>query len=291
MYITFWFGGFDVDGPVALVTGTSSGFGLWTSVALAREGYQVVATMRDLGKKDRLLEEARRAGVEERIECTEMDVTDGEAIARTVGDVIARFGSVDVLVNNAGFAVGGFVEEVSMEAWRRQFETNVFGLVAVTKAVLPHMRERRRGVIVNIGSISGRIGLPGLAPYSASKFAVEGFSESLRLEMQPFGVRVVLIEPGAFKTDIWQKGLGEIPGAPDSPYASLREAMLREVRRTVEAAGNPKEVARLVVEAVRTPRPRLRYPVGKGVRTMLTLKTLVPWGWLERLAVARIGRG
>jgi NAD(P)-dependent dehydrogenase (short-subunit alcohol dehydrogenase family) len=153
------------------------------------------------------------------------------------------------------------------------------------------MRERRRGVIVNIGSISGRIGFPGLGPYSASKFAVEGFSEALRLEMRPFGVRVVLIEPGAFKTEIWQKGLGAIPGAPDSPYAPLREAMLREIRRTVETAGDPREVARLVVEAVRTPRPPLRYPAGKGVRAMLALKTLLPWGWLERLAAARVGRG
>lgn len=193
--------------PIALITGTSSGFGLLTALTLARRGYKVIATMRDLNRKDELVEQAEQAGVLERIHLMTLDVTDESSVASAIHAVTELFGRIDVLVNNAGFAVGGYVEEVSMEAWRRQMETNFFGLIAVTKGVLPIMRMQRAGLIINVSSVSGLTGFPGYAPYAASKFAVEGFSESLRQEMLSFGVRVVLVEPGSFRTPIWGKVL------------------------------------------------------------------------------------
>ncbi|GAA3324660.1 hypothetical protein GCM10020331_053430 [Ectobacillus funiculus] len=146
----------------------------------------------------------------DRIHIIQLDVTDSSAAAAVITDIIRCYGQIDLLVNNAGYAAGGFTEELAAEQWRQQFEVNFFGLVTVTKAVLPSMRERRSGKIINISSISGRIGFPSMGPYVSSKFAVEGFSESLRLEMLRYGVYVVLIEPGSYRTDIWSKGLESV---------------------------------------------------------------------------------
>ncbi|WJQ01815.1 SDR family oxidoreductase [Geobacillus stearothermophilus] len=233
--------------PVAFVTGASSGFGLLTSVVLAGEGYRVLASMRNLNNKGRLEAAAKEAGVTDRIEIIQLDVTDFSAVETVIQDVIRRYGRIDLLVNNAGYAAGGFTEELAVEEWRRQFETNFFGLVAVTKAVLPSMREHRSGKIVNISSISGRIGFPSMGPYVASKFAVEGFSESLRLEMLPYGVHVVLIEPGSYKTDIWSKGLGAVTIHPNSPYAKEMKAILKYVNQVADTAPAPDEVIRQIV--------------------------------------------
>lgn len=270
-------------GKVAFITGTSSGFGLLTAVVLAGKGYKVVATMRDLSKREALLHEAARAGVDADalIETVRLDVTDSEEAARVVADAIARYGAIDVLVNNAGFALGGFVEEVPLEDWRQQMETNFFGLIAVTKAVLPSMRERGNGTIVNIGSVSGRIAFPGYAPYAASKFAVEGFSESLRHEMAPFGVRVVLVEPGAYRTAIWGKGIAAIRTSEASPYAGPMKAMMSYSQRAAESAPDPREVAELVGRIADARSPRLRYALGRGSALLLAAKAVLPWSWLE----------
>lgn len=165
---------------IALITGTSSGFGMLSALTLAEKGYQVIASMRDLSRKDELVQQAEQAGVLGQIHLVTMDVTDTASIESAVSEIIEKFGRVDVLVNNAGFAVGGFMEEVSMEEWRRQMDTNFFGLVEVTKNIIPLMRKQQTGTIINVSSVSGLFGFPGYAPYAASKFAVEGFSESLR---------------------------------------------------------------------------------------------------------------
>ncbi|GMX66534.1 oxidoreductase [Paenibacillus elgii] len=271
--------------PVALVTGASSGFGLLTAVALARAGYRTVATMRNPDKCEALQEHAERSGVQELIDIMPLDVTDHEAIGQTVGSIVKTYGRIDVLVNNAGFAVGGYVEEVPMEQWRQQLETNVFGVIAATKAVLPHMRERRSGYIVNVSSVSGRIGFPGYAPYSTSKFAVEGFSESLRLEMKPFGVHVVLIEPGAYKTDIWQKGFASMCTSEASPYRHLLEKVLRYSKQAAATAPDAAEVADTIVRVVRSKHPKLRYPLGRGAKLSLGSKVLLPWRWYESIVL------
>jgi NAD(P)-dependent dehydrogenase (short-subunit alcohol dehydrogenase family) len=274
--------------PVVFVTGASSGFGLLTSVALAGEGYRVLASMRSLDNRGRLEAAAKESGVTDRIEIVQLDVTDFSAAETVIQDVIHRYGRIDLLVNNAGYAAGGFTEELAVEEWRRQFETNFFGLVAVTKAVLPSMRERRSGKIVNISSISGRIGFPSMGPYVASKFAVEGFSESLRLEMLPYGVHVVLIEPGSYKTDIWSKGLGTVTINPNSPYVKEMKAILKYVNQVADTAPAPDEVIRQIVQVAKSPYPKLRYPVGKGVKLGIVLKNMLPWKWWERMVTKRL---
>ncbi|UQZ37667.1 short-chain dehydrogenase [Paenibacillus sp. PK3_47] len=271
------------SGRTALVTGTSSGFGLLTAVTLAGKGYQVIATMRDLSRKNELLSQAEQAGVHKQIHLMTMDVTDSVSVQSAVASITEAYGRIDVLVNNAGFAVGGFIEEVSMEEWRRQMETNFFGLVAVTKAVLPVMREQREGLIINVSSVSGLSGFPGYGPYAASKWAVEGFSESLRQEMSPFGVRVVLVEPGSFRTPIWEKGIGGIQVNEASPYKEKLEEVLRYSRRTAETAPDPRQVADLIGRITAISAPKLRYPVGKGSRMLMIGKALLPWKMLERI--------
>lgn len=268
---------------IAFITGASSGFGLHTTIALAKEGFQVIASMRNAKKRHRLEEEAHKDGVFHQIEVAELDITDFLAVDRVIKNVLARYGKIDILINNAGYAQGGFAEETEIDDWKQQFETNVFGTIAVTKAVLPSMREKGKGLIINISSISGHFGFPGLGPYAASKFALEGFSESLRLEMLPFGVKVVLIEPSSYRTDIWSKGIDLIKNDSDSPYADFKGKMLQKVERISETAGDPDEVVAAILKAVKTPSPKLRYPVGRGTKTMVRVKNLIPWNWLEKI--------
>ncbi|MBJ6360682.1 SDR family oxidoreductase [Paenibacillus sp. GCM10012307] len=275
--------------PVALITGTSSGFGLLTALELAERGYLVVAGMRDLSRSDELRQKAKAAGVEKHLHYVELDVTDEAEIEEVVTGTLQTYGRIDVLVNNAGFAVGGFTEEIPMEDWRSQLETNFFGLVAVTKAVLPAMRQRGAGHLINVGSVSGLVGFPGYAPYAASKFAVEGFSESLRHELSGTGVKVVLVEPGSFKTPIWDKGLQNIRRQPDSPYASRLEAVLRYSRKSAETAPDPVHVARLIGRITAMSSPRLRYRIGQGSTAMIWSKTLLPWKWLEWMLRKALG--
>lgn len=273
--------------PIAFITGASSGFGLLATVALAKEGYRVVATMRNLERKAPLEQAIKKEGLYACVEIYEMDVTDSLQIQKIVRQVIDRNGRVDLLVNNAGYASAGFVEEVDLEEWRRQFDTNFFGVVSLTQAILPFMRKQRQGMIINISSISGRMGFPALGPYVASKFALEGFSETLRLEMAPFGVRVVLIEPGSFKTEIWGKGVDSADFSMPSPYQRLKELIRREVEQTSRTAGNPKEVIDLILHVAKSKAPKLRYPIGKGVKIGLAFKSIAPWNWLEWIVTKR----
>ncbi|WP_434756716.1 SDR family oxidoreductase [Paenibacillus amylolyticus] len=254
-----------------------------TAITLAKQGYRVIATMRDLSRKGELSNRAEEAGVTDRLYYVQLDVTDSESVQTAVETVLQQYGRIDMLVNNAGFAVGGFIEEVSMEDWRRQIETNLFGLIAVTRAVLPVMREQNCGLIVNLSSVSGLSGFPGYAPYAASKFAVEGFSESLRHEMSSFGIRVVLVEPGAYRTPIWNKGLGEIHQKENSPYKHKLNAVLRYSKKASETAPDPQEVADLIGRIAQMRAPRLRYALGKGSRLLIIGKALLPWKWLEWL--------
>jgi NAD(P)-dependent dehydrogenase (short-subunit alcohol dehydrogenase family) len=273
--------------PVVFITGTSSGFGLQASVALAKAGYHVVASMRNLERRYALDEASRAAGVEDHITCMQLDVTDSNRVESTIKEVINRFDRIDVLINNAGYAAGGFVEEIPLEEWRRQFETNFFGVVSVSKAVIPYMRERQKGKIINVSSISGSIGFPILAPYAASKFAVEGFSESLRLELLPFGIDVVLVKPGSFKTEIWSKGANSFQMKEDSPYFEKFQGMIGYIQSVGDIAADPEEVIQTLVKVCDLKKPNLRYPVGKGVRRGIFLKQIVPWSWIESMMERR----
>jgi len=270
------------DERTALVTGASSGFGLLIAVELAKRGCRVVAAMRDPGKRAALMQEADRAGAAGSIEVVRLDVTDAETIEAAVSDMLRRHGRIDVLVNNAGMAVGGFVEEVPMAAWRAQMETNFLGLVAMTRAVLPAMREQGAGTIIQMSSVSGLWGIPGFGAYAASKFAVEGFSESLRHEVGPLGIRVAVVEPGAYRTAIWEKGFAEMHDRLGSPYAGALKAVLGIARRTAETAPDPREVAELVGRLADKRRiTRLRYPIGRGARLLPLAGRLLPWRLIE----------
>lgn len=276
---------------IAVITGTSSGFGLLSAVELARRGFHVVATMRDLGRREALDRAATAAGVTERIDVRRLDVTEFYSIPAFVEGVLRDHGRIDVLVNNAGFAVAGFIEDLKLEEIRLQFETNFFGAVALTKGVLPTMWARRSGHIIMVSSVSGLHGTPIISSYSASKHALEGWSESLRLEVGSLGIRVALVEPGSYETDIWTRGahLGEKVADPSSPNFArsqrMREAVGKQKKR------DPIEVARLIARIAEDPDPKLRYLIGPDARIQMVLKRLLPWKWHEKLVARALGLG
>ncbi|MEH7253674.1 oxidoreductase [Neobacillus niacini] len=279
-----------MNDKIAIVTGTTSGFGLITSIELARRGFTVIATVRNSSKSADLLQEARLYGVESKIIVHILDVRDEKSIQTFQSRVIEDVGGVDVLINNAGFAGAGFVEEISMEEYRKQFETNVFGVFAVTKAFLPLMRKQGQGCIINISSISGKVAFPGLSPYIASKHAIEGWSESLRLEMQPFGVKVVLIEPGSYKTNIWSTGKQVAVESTKSysPYQDYMKSIERYIAHGEDSFGDPLEVAKKIAEIAGKKNPKMRYPIGRGVKASILLKNLLPWRLWEKIIISKL---
>jgi NAD(P)-dependent dehydrogenase (short-subunit alcohol dehydrogenase family) len=277
---------------VALITGASSGFGLLTSVALARRGWRVLATMRDLNRRGKLEEAARAAGVLEHIEFFALDVTNSEQIAELAASIASRPDPLNAIVNNAGFAMAGFAEDVTDGELRQQFETNFFGAAAMTRAFLPQMRRQGAGHIVMISSISGRMGFPGVGSYVASKFALEGWAESLRLEMKPLGIQVVLVEPGSFETDIWSRNaiLSAQTQDANSPNAA-RIARLLGSRESGKLKAYPQVVADGIAAILDDPHPRLRYVFGWDAHLGLALKRLLPSRLLEWLLIKVSGIG
>jgi NAD(P)-dependent dehydrogenase (short-subunit alcohol dehydrogenase family) len=273
----------------AIVTGSSSGFGKLIAIELAQSGFHVIATMRDQNKSDSLVQLAVENKVKEHIHVYPLDVTSAASIAK-FKEHLQGLNSVDVLVNNAGFAQGGFCEELSLDAYREQFETNFFGAVALTKAVLPAMRAQGTGKIINMSSISGKIGFPGLSAYTASKHALEGFSESLRLELIPFGIDVVLVEPGSYKTNIWSS-IETVKIQDQSPYESSMEAIMNEVKSGESGYGDPIEVARLIARIAEDKQGNeLRFPIGKGVARTIFLKNVLPWKTIEKMVIKKLYR-
>lgn len=272
----------------ALVTGASSGFGLLTSVTLARRGWSVVATMRDLNRSQRLESTARSAGVLDHIEIHPLDVTNAEQITALAATLADRAVPLHALVNNAGFALPGFADDVTDDELRRQLDTNFFGAAAVTRAYLPQFRRQGFGHILMVTSVSGRMAIPGLGSYAASKFALEGWTEALRMEMKPLGIQVVLVEPGSFETNIWQAQPAEGMLDSNSPNASRTARWRGRVERNVKRA-NPQPVADLIASILENPGPRLRYVIGKDARMGLMLRRLVPWSLYERVIIRAMG--
>ena len=268
---------------IALITGSSSGFGLLTSLELAKAGFRVVATMRDLGRRDRLDQAAVAAGVAGQLDIRALDVTNFEALPAFVDAVVRDCGRLDVLVNNAGFAVAGFAEDIRLEELRRQFETNFFGAVAMTKAVLPIMRRQHSGHIIMVSSIGGLLGSVSVSSYSASKHALEGWSESLRLEVNALGIKVVLVEPGAYLTDIWTRGavMGEKATQETSP--NIQRILRMRDRIQALPKRDPIEVARLIASIAQDPNPELRYLVGRDAKIQLAMKRILPWKRFEKV--------
>ncbi|MEI4804242.1 oxidoreductase [Bacillus sp. FJAT-51639] len=273
---------------IAIITGSSSGFGLLTSLEFAKKGYLVIATMRNVKKQTKLLEQAATLHIESNIKIQQLDVTSQKSIENFTS-FINTLERIDILVNNAGYASGGFVEEIPLEEYQKQFETNVFGAISVTQAILPIMRKQKHGKIINVSSISGKIGFPGLSPYVASKYALEGWSESLRLEVKPFGIDVSLIEPGSYNTNIWEIGqkLAETSSESQSPYKDYMKKIEQHIQNGNESFGDPQDVAEKIVSIAQSQHPTLRYPIGKGVKLMMLIKNILPWKWWEFLVLRR----
>lgn len=268
---------------IVLITGSSSGFGLLTSIELAKAGFRVVATMRDLGRRERLDQAVAAAGVAPQLDIRALDVTNFDAIPAFVDAVVRDHGRLDVLVNNAGFAVAGFAEDIKLEELRRQFETNFFGAVAMSRAALPTMRRQRSGHIIQLSSIGGLHGSVTISSYSASKHALEGWSESLRLEVNSLGIKVVLIEPGAFQTDIWTRGAVMGENATKETSKNVQRSLRMRERVQALPKRDPIEVARLIASVAQDPNPKLRYLVGRDAKIQLAMKRILPWKWHEKI--------
>ncbi len=274
--------------PIALITGSNSGIGLATSLYLARRGYTVWATMRNLEKANEL----RKIIESERlpIEIAQLDVRDDDSVKEAVTQIVQKSGRIDVLVNNAGYGLRGAIEEVSLDEWKAQFETNFYGVIRVTQAVLPQMRAQRSGAIVNISSVLGRMAIPFSGPYVASKFALEGLTETLRYELAPWNIKVVLIEPGFIATNFQQNAqLAQAAQNENSPYALFKQASARRIQRNIYRAAPPERVAETIYRAITHPRPKLRYAVGRDARLVLPLRKLLPEGLFERILTRQLG--
>lgn len=262
---------------IAIITGASNGFGLLTTLELAKKDYFVIATMRNLEKQIDLISQATKLDLQQNIKVQQLDVTDQGSI-HNFQLFLNEINRIDILINNAGYANGGFIEEIPVEDYRKQFETNLFGAISITQLVLPYMRKQKSGKIINISSISGKVGFPGLSPYVSSKYALEGWSESLRLEVKPFGIDVALLEPGSYNTNIWEVGkqLAENQSDTTSPYKEYMDKIQKHINNGNDTLGNPMDVANKIVEIAEARRTTLRYPIGKGVKFMIFAKKVLP---------------
>ncbi len=277
---------------IAVVTGCSSGFGLLATLELARQGYFVVATMRDFARRAPLDKAISAAGISDNVSVRLLDVAQPATHPDFVFAVVADYGRIDLLVNNAGFAMGGFAEDVTLEELRRQFETNFFGTVSLTRAVLPTMRQQRSGRIIMLSSIAGRSAAPGLSSYSSSKFALEGYTEALRMEMSPLGIHCILIEPGSFETAIWYRKENVAAAAADPASPNLqRTATFRNYIKQELQRRDPADVARLIAKVASVPNPRLRYAIGQDAKLLLVARVLLPFKLFESILVRKLQLG
>jgi len=255
---------------VAIVTGTSSGIGFETSLALAREGYFTYATMRDTTKSNKIKEIAQKENL--KISILELDVDDENSVKTAIAQILDQKQRIDVLVNNAGWGLWGCVEDVSVDEFKEQFETNFFSIIRLIQEVAPAMRKQGSGTIVNVSSVVGRIGFPASPAYISSKFALEGLSESLRFEFAPFGVDVIIIEPGVIKTNFMKNMKMAKKSELDTVYKDITTKVVSGVKMMAEMGTPPKEVANTIVKAIKDKKPLPRYIVGNDALMFLEAK-------------------
>lgn len=275
--------------PTVLITGTSTGFGRVATELLAARGWRVFATMRDLARKEPLERALKEAGLSERVTFVQLDVTDPSSIEAAVESVLAQTGNtLDAVVHNAGIAVAGVLEDLSEADIRRVMETNFLGVLNLTRVLLPTFRAQRRGRIVLVSSQAAFAGQPGNSMYCASKWALEGWAESLAYEVDPFGIDVVLIEPGPYRTEIWSSTKWVVPA--DSAYLPwlkrLRQAADRHQART---SRDPKEVAAVIAKALEARKPRFRYQVGFFAKLDYFLRGKMPTRLIRRGTTRYLG--
>jgi NAD(P)-dependent dehydrogenase (short-subunit alcohol dehydrogenase family) len=251
------------NSKVALVTGSSSGIGYETSLALARSGYFTYASMRDPGGAD-LMPIARQEMLP--LEVLQLDVTDELSVRSAVDRITKQSGRIDLLVNNAGYLLLGCLEDVPLAELKRQFETNFFGMVRVIQAVLPVMRKQKGGMIINVSSVAGRLGLPVASGYISTQFAIEGLSESIRYELEPFGIQVALVEPGMVRTKFLKPAAMADAG---SPYHRMTRKLVDSIGKMAELGTSPEEVAKVIVKAANSNQVQTRYVVGNDAAMIL----------------------
>ena len=240
------------------------------TLLLAKSGFYTYATVHKLeGEGSRqIIDIAKKEKLP--LEVVQLDVNSDESVTDTINSIVKKHNRIDVIVNNAGYALGGALEETSMDEIRKQFETNFFGAVRVMRAAIPFMRSQRSGKIVNITSMGGRISIPLSTFYHGSKFALEGVSESLQYELEPFGIKTILIEPGAVGSNFW-KSIKIANGAtsPNSPYTQLADNMSKTFKKMEENAMHPSEVAKTILDVVTSDDPQLRYVVGNDATKII----------------------
>jgi NAD(P)-dependent dehydrogenase (short-subunit alcohol dehydrogenase family) len=258
---------------IAVVTGSSTGIGFETSLTLARNQFHTYATMRNLEGRasEHLTEMAKNENIP--LQVIQLDVDNDKSVLDAIDRVMREKGRIDIVINNAGYALAGPFEETSMEEIKAQFETNFFGAARVMQAAIPIMREQRSGKIVNITSMGGRIAVPLDCIYHATKFALEGLSECLEYELEPFGIKIILIEPGAVGSNFWKnlkiasKTLSQ--NAADSPYKQIENNVSESFKQMEQNTIHPSEVAKVILQAVQSNNPDFRYVVGKDAATIL----------------------
>jgi NAD(P)-dependent dehydrogenase (short-subunit alcohol dehydrogenase family) len=259
---------------VAIVTGSSSGIGFEISLMLARHGFITYATMRDLQKSLTLRSIADKENIP--LRCVQLDVTNDVSVKQAIETIVKGSCKIDVLINNAGYGLSGALEDLLINEIKLLFDTNFFGLIRTTQAVLPIMRNQRSGIIVNISSGLGRFGFATSSAYASSKFAIEGLTESISYELEPFGIRTILVEPGIIKTNFIKAAvLGQKSTDPNSPYLQFMNNIEDGMKKLIESGERPEYVARVVLDAINDNTPKLRYLAGKDVEQIMGIKNKV----------------
>lgn len=277
---------------VAIVTGGSSGIGYATSLLLARNGYYTYASGRNIDKSSNLqsIAEAERLPLKP----IQLDVTNDSSVKAAVEKIGSEKERIDVLVNNAGYGLFGAFEDLSLDEIKAQFETNFFGVVRVTQHILPIMRTMHDrgvgdGIIVNVGSINGKIAFPVLSAYSATKFAIEGLSESIAYELEPFGIKVILIEPGPIRSNFMKGSL--LPKRaldPKSPYSELVQKFYDKTKSQHDDAISPEEVAKIILQAISDDAPKFRYVIGNFAARLLETRNNKPYSEFQKMIMQNI---
>ena len=256
---------------VALITGCSSGIGYETALMLARNGFHTFATMRNTKKYDSLQEIIRKESLD--ISIQQLDVNDDASVENTINNIKKEAKRIDVLINNAGFGLVGFFEDLTLDEIRDQFETNFFAVLNITKKIIPIMRLQKSGTIINISSGAGQVGFPGISAYVSTKFAIEGFSESLMYELLPYGIKVVIIEPGIIKTNFFRNcKVSDHSMKKNSTYSRSLDKFQRNVEIMQEHATSPTDVAKVIIQVLENNEPKQRYIVGNDVAMILEAK-------------------
>lgn len=264
-----------------LITGASTGIGRATALYFQQQGWNVVATMRTPAKETQL-------ATLPNVTLLPLDVTQPESIKSALAATFAKFGKLDAVVNNAGYALSGVFEAYTPEQIRRQFETNLFGLMEVCRQTLPYFRKQRAGTLVNVASMGGRLTVPLYSSYHSTKWAVEGFSESLHYELLPLGIRVKIIEPGAIKTDFYERSadVAKVDGLPD--YQETVAIATANMNAAGDKGEKPEVVAKAIFQAASDTSNRLRYTVGGDAKMLLLLRRLLPETWFYGIVRSQV---